>query len=289
MNLVNFEFDPSEKFEPSQATKKAGLATHKSQDQYAGVTLPGFFETTGYSWQLIGFFCIFLLEGAATFWSYSEGASVQIIIGLILLDVVLAIGSHWQHQDIVIYRNQLIFEKGAFHKKIAGKLNKALAWCNFFYFLIISSAVTKFWFFFMIYMFFDATALLIAFFYLLGGVLHILCTGYALFTTRFKIAIGKEHKKYIQSVAEQFRFTPLEQEIDSGGMDLTPVTVGLHEIVEKEGKFFFRTNGILNDRELGNFIAHQSNDHQRRIVAVEGIRHQYNIYGMEPGQIIEED
>jgi hypothetical protein len=46
MNLINFEFDPTERFVPSNDTKKWGLYTHKSRNIYAGVVLPGFYQTT---------------------------------------------------------------------------------------------------------------------------------------------------------------------------------------------------------------------------------------------------
>lgn len=282
MNLVNFEFEISENFEPSHSIKKAGLFTKKSSHLYAGVTLPGFFQTTGYSWQLIGFLSIFLLEGIATYWSYNEGGSIQVVIGLILFDIVLALASHWKHSDIVLAKNQIIFQSGALQQQTKRKLLNALIWRNTFYFLIIFSGVTKFLFFFLIYMIFDARALLIGFFYLIGSILHILCTGYALFTLRFKIGIANDHSNYISSDAKQYVFNTLKLPINAGNEKLTPVVVGLHEIMAENGIYYFQTKGILNDRELGNMIARQENDNSRRIIAVEGVKHQYEIYGMNP-------
>lgn len=286
MNLINFEFNLDEHFAPSQATKKWGLFTHKTRHIYAGIPLPGFFQTTGFPYQLIGFFLIIGLEVAAIAWSHREGSSVEIIIGLALFDLVLAVAGHWWHGDITLFKNMVLFEKGQLKQQYERRLRGKILLRNIFYFLIIASAFTKFAFFYVIYMMFDATALLILFFYLLGGILHIACTGYTWFTIIFWYNIQRERTKFINSGGKRFTFDPeepFEQEIElSEGMRLEPVKVDLHEIVENDGKFYFRTFGILNDRQLGNMIALQKNDEMRRVVAIEGLRHQHKIYGMQP-------
>lgn len=286
MNLINFEFNLDENFAPSQSTKRWGLFTYKTRHIYSGIPLPGFFQTTGFPYQLAGFFIILALEAAAIIWSHEEGSSIEIIIGLALLDIVLAITGHLWHGDIILYKNMVLFEKERLKQQYERKLRFKRWLRNFFSFLIMASAFAKFAFFYAIYLFFDATALLILFFYVLGGILHIACTGYTWFTLIFWFNIQRERTRYINSGGKSFTFDPsqpFEQEIEiPEGIRLKAVKVDLHEIVEKDQKFYFHTYGILNDRQLGNMIALQEKDEMRRIVAIEGIRHQHRIYLMQP-------
>lgn len=290
MNLINYETPLDQTFSPSLSAKKASLATYKAKHQYSGgLTLPGFFQTTGFPWQLIGFVVILFLEGAAIFWSHYEGSSIEIILGLALFDILLAISAHWKHKEIVLFRNQIIFQTGEQQQHTKRQLKKAILVRNFFYLLILSSAFLKFYFFFSIYLYFDATAFLILVFYLLGGILHILCTGYALFTIIFWLQISKEHNKYIASNGKAFFFEkdePLIHEIQtSENISITTVKAEPQAIIEKNGKFYFQTFGVLTDRQLGNLISLQKNDVQRHIVAKEGVRLQYTIYGMQPNGV----
>ncbi len=289
MQLINFEFALDENFAPSQATKKWGLFTHKSKHIYAGIHLPGFFQTTGFPYQLMGLLIIFGLEIAAILWSHQEGSSIQIIIGLALLDIVLAIAGHWWQGDITLYKNMIVFEKGRLKQQLERKLFFRKLIQSFFYLLIILSAFIKFGFFYVVYMSFDATALLILFFYLLGGILHVACTGHTLFTIIFWYNIQRERTQYINSSGKRYTFDPEEafqQEIRlSEVKKLTPVKAGLHEIIELDGKYYFQTYGILNDRQLGNMIALQDTDDMRQVIAKEGVRHQHMIYLMQPNNL----
>jgi hypothetical protein len=284
MNLINFEFDPSESFVPSKETKKWGLYTHKSRHIYAGIILPGFFQTTLFTFHLIGFFSIFILEGLAILWSFEEGSSIAIILGLAFFDIFLAIMAHRKHNEIVLNKNYVLFLEGERKTNYQRKLSSLNLYKNFFYFLIMFSAIAKFYFFFSIYFFFDAVSLLILFLYLLGGLLHVTCTGYAIFTLIFYRMISKERSKYLDSEGRDSTYdrnNPFEQVIStSEGIRLQPVEIDFHKIVERDGQYYFQTFGVLNDRQLGNMINRQIDDNARRLVAIEGIKHQEKILGV---------
>jgi len=283
MNLINFEFDPSQTFMPSEATRKWGLYTHKSPHVYAGIVLPGFFQTTYFTFHLIGFIAIFILEGLAILWSFEEGSSIAIILGLAFFDIFLAVMSHRKHNEIVLCKNRILFEKDQVNKTNHQRnLIKYNRYKNFFYFLIMGSAFAKFYFFFSIYFFFNAVSLLIMFLYLLGGLLHISCTGYAVFTIIFYWMISRERNKYLDSQGATLSYginkEPFVHPIESAQkLILTPVEVDAHKIIEKDGNYYFETNGILNDSQLARMISRQKDENAKREVAINGIAHQYSI------------
>ena len=79
---------------------------------------------------------------------------------------------------------------------------------------------------------------------------------------------------------------PLVHEIQTPeSVSITTVKAEPQAIVERNGKFYFQTFGVLTDRQLGNLISLQKNDIQRHIVAKEGVRLQYTIYGMQPNGV----
>jgi len=286
MDFINFEFDPNSNFTPSNETKNWGMYTHKSKHTIAGMTIPGFYQTTNITFHLLGFFFVFILEGIAIVWSHEEGSSIAIILGLAIFDIFLAIMAHRNHANITIYRNLIIFTEGTDKLKYEDKLSSLINNRNFYYFLIIVSAMAKFYFFFSIYMFFDAVSLLILFLYLLVGILHISCTGYAIFSLIFLRKISVEHSKFKKSSGKKHYYdvqSPLNQPINLDGIkSLREVVVDrTHSIIKREEddkvNFYFKTNGVLNDRQLNIMISNQQTDTEKRIIAVEGIKQQYLI------------
>ena len=91
--------------------------------------------------------------------------------------------------------------------------------------------------------------------------------------------IKGQHSEYINSGGKKYSFdpeNPLPHEIVSS-ISLVECSVGKHKIVKnKDNKFYFETCGLLTDKELNEFIGRQINNEQQRVVAVEGVRHQYN-------------
>jgi hypothetical protein len=126
---------------------------------------------------------------------------------------------------------------------------------------------------------FDSTALFILVCYSIGAVLHITCTGYAVFTTIFKGMIDREYSRYIHSTGTEFTFDPNDpRELLIGAeVQLSPVIEGRHELVKKDGTFYLLTKGVLTDDELGKMIGRQLKPEQQRALAVEGVRQQCEI------------
>lgn len=279
-----FDFKYEEHFEPSKGTKEWCLYTHKTKQSFAGVTLPGLFDITHYEWQLIGFFVIFLLEGLATYWSYYEGVAITAILVSIFIDIVLAVLAHLPHKTICRLSNEKVFEVGEISKSIQRKISKNKFISNLFYAAILISAGFKCAWFYLVYMTFDSTALFIFVCYIVGAILHISCTGYAIFTTIFKWKINKEYSRYIHSGGDEFTFDPnkpLPLLIETD-VQLSLIAVGHHELVKKDGKFHLLTRGVLTDEQLNDLIGRQLKPEQKRTMAIEGTRQQCAILQQAP-------
>ncbi len=279
-----FEFKYDENFEPSSNTKQWWLYTHKTERSFSGVTLPGLFQTTYYEWQMLGFIMIFLLEGIATYWCYQEGVIITAILASMFVDIVLAIVAHIFQKDICKKKNELVYEDdvnlGAIKRNLASKQLKQ----RFFYLLIFISALFKIFWFFSVYGLVDATTLFIMTCYLIGAILHITCTGYAIFTFIFNRKLSKEYNKYLDSKHQMFAFDetlPLRSKLSS--TDLKEAEVGRHMITKGEdGHFYLETFGILTDSQLWALIGKQIEPEQKRALAVDGVKHQMLILQQDP-------
>jgi hypothetical protein len=272
-----FEFQYNENFEPTRSVKEWWLYTQKTPTTFAGVPLPGFFQTTNYEWQVTGFFTIFLLEGLATYWCYYEGVAITAILVSIFVDIILALVAHRFQRPIAQLKNELVFTENTSNKAKQKILTGKKLWQNFFYLLILISALFKFLWFFLVYQVFDTTTLFIFVCYILAALLHIICTGYAVFTFIFLRKIRSQHNQYIRSEGTEFAFNPdnpFPSKIYTQ-IKLEPVIVGRHELANlNNGDFYFKTKGILLDKELFEMIGRQTSPEQRRTVAIEGVKHQ---------------
>lgn len=274
-----FDFNYNDNFEPSSNTKAFWLYTRKREMTSYGVTRPGLFATINYEWQVVGFFSIFILEGIATWWAYREGVAITAILVSIFVDVVLAILSHLPQRDITRLKNQMMFATGTDLANASSKLSSRRVVQRLFYLLIVVSACFKFYWFFSVYEVFDSTALFVLACYLIGALLHISCTGYAIFTSIFERKIRREHREYNASGGTRHAFAPRQPRplrFDST-IELQPVEVGRHRIERTTEGFFLYTNGVMTDKELTEMIGRQITPDQQRVVAIEGVRHQYNL------------
>ncbi len=286
--MLEFQYD--ENFEPSSNTKQWWLYTHKTERSFAGVTLPGLFQTTYYEWQMLGFILIFIIEGAATYWCYQEGVIITAILASIFVDLVLAIVAHVFQKDICRMKNDLVYESdvaiGAIKRKLASTLLKQ----RFFYLLIFISALFKIFWFFSVYGIVDATTLFIMTCYLIGAILHITCTGYAIFTFIFNRKLAREHNRYLDSKHKEFAFDPsrpLRSKLSAE--QLIETEVGRHAIVKGEdGRFYLETFGVLTDAQLWAMIGKQIEPEQKRSLAVDGVKHQILILQQDPTGEIQE-
>ena len=279
-----FDFNYEENFEPSSNTKQWCLYTHKTPRAFAGVNLPGLFQTTNYVWQILGFIAIFLLEGLATFWCFLEGVVITAILASIFVDLVLAIVAHLYQKDICRMQNELIYEEQENAGRIERQLKSFKLRQNFFYLLIMISAIFKIFWFFDVYRIVDATMLFIMTCYIIGAILHITCTGYALFTFIFNWKINREHNAYLDSNHTVYAFdknSPLRTRLNS--QDVHEAQVGRHQIIkDPDGHIYLETLGVLTDAELWTLIGKQVEQEHKRALAVDGVRHQILILEQDP-------
>lgn len=226
-----------------------------------------------------------MLEGLATYWSFIEGVIITAILASIFIDFVLAITSHLFQQDICKMKNELIWADDKRVGAISNKLKSAKQKQHFFYLLILISALFKIFWFYNVYTIIDATTLFIMTCYIIGAILHITCTGYAIFTFLFNTKINREHKKYQNTMRKEFAFDerePLRSDALNSA-DLNPAEVGRHRLVKaNDGKFYLETFGVLTDSDLRSLIGRQTNPEQRRSLAIDGVKHQMLILQQDP-------
>ena len=284
-----YDFQFSENFEPSQNTKKWCLYTHKGTSTFAHLQLPGFFQTTYYEWQILGFIGIFLIEGLATYWCFLEGVIITAILASIFIDLVLAVVAHMFQKSICKMKNELFHEGETVSGAIKRRLSATKLRQRFFYLLIFVSALFKIFWFLNVYGIVDATTLFIMTCYLIGAILHITCTGYALFTFVFNRKIKNEHDKYDDSERKVFAFNdkdPLRTQLSSN--TLHEAEAGRHRITNADdGNMYLETFGVLSDSELWTMIGRQIEPERKRTLAIDGVRHQMLILEQDPMDTVE--
>lgn len=282
-----FDFKYDEEFEPSKRVLRLWLYTKKNDNPVCGLILPGFFNHSDNSIYAIGFACVLLIEGAATIWVKSLGLTIETILAFIVVDIVLAIWGHLAYGKIIKYRNYLLttndtnesddkiqIEKAALKKEYSIKIKNWKTYKIIFNILIIISGVFKFIWFYIDYLVFNSTTLLIGFFYLVGAILHILCTGFFLYTFYLKKKIKYQYRKY----PRKYRFDKLNPRGISIKANLVEGTSGRHKIQKiSDGDYTLITNGILTDENLSELIGRQEDEEQKRKVAIKGIEHQLNL------------
>ncbi|MFN3849392.1 MAG: hypothetical protein ACK4NY_08195 [Spirosomataceae bacterium] len=279
LSFKQFHFDPNQNFEPSKQTKDFWLYTQKSQANFAGVQLPGLFESVGYSTQIVAFVAILILEGVPTYYGIEEGVLWQGIVAAIFIDIALAICSHLWHNKICLHRNQLVIANSSVEKEKINRLIKSYKFKTYtFYLLILVSAGFKFYLFIDAYRVWNTVSVATLVCYLLGAILHIVYTGYFFYTSRFNYKIQNEYKEYVFSNGMKYGITGiLEQPINTDGVniELKSYKVGSHSITQKEdGKYYFKTYGVLLDVELAALAGVQQTSIAQSIVAREGLKHQ---------------
>jgi hypothetical protein len=271
-----FDFNYEHNFQPDANALNLSLFTPKRASNSYGVIRPGLFNNPDYIWYAFGFFAILVLEGWALAITY-EHVEIQLIAALVVFDFFLAIFSHLPQKTIIKNKNIVLFETNktkieAANRAIASKTRTKWFW----YSLILGSGFLKAWFFFLGYGSFDATSFAVCVFYIIGAILHILCTGYALYTLFTKIRFNSQFSGYISSSGQKHQATSRSHALNST-VDLVEATVGKHHLEKKGSGFQFRTFGVLTDSELGEFIGKQVNPEQQRVVAIEGVKHQFNM------------
>ena len=293
------EYNNNLGFEASQKSRKLWRSIIKEHTPFGEFDLPPLFKKVAPSitFFLFGVFLILILEGYATFGvALNEGVTIWIILILIIVDFAFAYFPHWKIDAAV---NQCRNEKFIADKivefkplddtedfealrrranahssnmeaeiKRMKKNQKAL-----YSFLIISAAV-KLYFFFQTYPFFDTyQAYVVIIAYVLGAVLHILCTGHVInYYVRFRRSLATDKSTFNRTRGGTNASIHDESLINSKEK-LTTVASSAHNqkiIVKADGTFYFDSTGILFDEELNELISKQSTYLARISVAVYG-------------------
>lgn len=284
LSFKQFSFPPinqnnNNPFDPSPPTKRKWLYTKKKPLPF-GITLPGLCQTSDYSTQMLAFFGILVLEAVPTIYGIGQGLLWEAVMATIFVDIFLAIGSHWWHDDITLEKNLLVIEEDApARKELETSISRRKIYSNLFIFLIIISGITKAFLFYSAYIFFDAIVVGVIVCYLLGAILHINYTGYFIYTSRFYWFIHREFSVYTktnknQQLGEYSTNQVKEYPIKTYNAKIDFVTgkQGLHEIYKnEEERYFFKTLGIMTDKELAGFVRSQQSPVTRDVIAREGL------------------
>ncbi len=289
MSLLTLNFPADQNFEPTAETKEKILYTHKSNRQFAGISIPGIFQTTNHTLHLIAFFLILVIEAIATWYCWDKGVDPTAIIVAIMVDILLALLSHRPHKEILKLKNQLIFTEGTLAINIQNAISKLKLKQNLFFILIFILAGFKIYWFCSVYGFvFDTTTLLIIVSYTLAAVMHIAFTGFALFGLFVSIFLNNDYRDFIKSNGTKNFYnlqTPLRHIFETKLELVECVVNDKHKLVKnKENSYQFETFGLLTDKDLVEFIMKQNDANQKREIIVEGIKHQLTILQTDPNK-----
>lgn len=285
-----FTFNINDNFEPTSATKRLWLFTYKESSVFAGVTLPGFFQTSRFQLHLWGFILIFILEGLATYFTWELGANLVAILLAMVLDFLCAYLAHRKHADLCIAKNERIVATNTIEvQRFDSIIKKIENRHNLFKFVIYLLCAVKISFYFLgtAMPFFDPTSFAVVAFYCIAALLHITCTGYFFAAINFTNKIQKEYASFIESKGVKHKGQQyFSQPVQTGEVVLDECSIqnNKHRIRRQEKQFYFETTGILTDADLVALITAQQNNQSKQVVAIEGIKHQLLILQRDPIQ-----
>jgi hypothetical protein len=286
LSFKQFIFRNEDRFEPSTPVKKFWLNTYKSKENFPGVELPGMIQTTNYSQQLMGVVGILILEGIATIISYRFGVSIAAILAAIFIDFFLAGISHWKQSSLILLQNELVIEEKAVERERKKRQISAIKRLKLLWNVcIVISGFFKFYWFYSIYKYYlhpfgltiDANSALVFTCYIAAAGLHVVYTGYAIYTSRFNYQIQSEYTKYVQSGGQSQKNTEIYKWPINSTIPLEEVRAGNHKIYQDSqnpDKYTFESIGILQDVELRDLISKQRTADQMSVIAREGVRMQ---------------
>lgn len=277
-----FTFRENENFEPSVKAKRRWRYTKKDSVEIAGLPMPGLFQTANYEFQLACFVLVFIVEGAATWQAQIEGVVITAILASIAVDVVLAVISHLFQPAICQLKNEAVWANEAERGRIRRRLAFNVFWQRFFYVLILASAAFKFLWFYNVYPVLDAKAVFVGVMYLIGGLLHIFFTGYAVFTFFHEWLLRSEHNQYLDSNQKEYRFRE-DETVTEFDTVCEPASSRYAVVEPSNGKGTrLRTRGLLLDEDLRWLISRQKTPEQERALVINGVKHQMTIMNQEP-------
>lgn len=271
--------EKTKKFEMSSECKYALLATKSQPRRYAGVTLPGMFESYGELMICLFTIIAFCFEIIPAVFSYNKAeVPIPYLFTPIIGDLACAILAHWNKSKEVLNANRaLVEEDDTLKKKFEKHYRKYRNISFIFYGLIVCLAIIKVIFFVQAWgTINDAPPLLITLLYSIAAVVHIFFTGYFVALIKYKLKYRREYNKFIESEGKEnnvIDYNP--QPIANEGVALLEKEVGDHRLYKAENDIYvLDTYGILTDAELAEFASKQQTPSAKQIVALAGLKQQ---------------
>lgn len=267
-------------FQPSRDTKLWCRFTRKIPSTFAGVTLPGLFQTRHFT-RDTALFVLALVFEVWGLWNFLVAGQIRIIyiVFLFLLDLALAILRHLPVGTICELRNRIVYEtattmKAHYAKKIAIRRLASRLISG----LIFVLAGFKIFSFYAIQGELDGLTLGVMVSYFFVAVLHVSVTGYFLSELIWESSYWLDERSFVRKTAakEGSALAVTDHVVGDFGSDveLVPLEVSQHVLERNGDRWRFKTWGVLTDQELHAFIYRQPTEDARRTVAVEGLRHQ---------------
>lgn len=283
------EFNIRENFEPSKWLKNFSLFTYKdSYDIGAGLEKPpGLFQV---NWlRYIGYLIGVAIIAGIEYWAYKQVKSrtdASVILGAILIDILFALVAHIGTNKIQKLKNDLFLETNKDSQDgIKDAIGRQRIWRYIGITLISLSTAVKLYFTLKVLtkaginiLFLMMTA------YVVGSILHIICTGYFVFETIFHLRFWYEHVMSRGRAKGKYMYDRGKYEekvIEMGNIVVTEHNN--HKIIQKEdGSFCLQTKGLLTDTELAVFVTRQKEDESKKLVARAGVSRQLDLLNTEP-------
>jgi hypothetical protein len=288
------EYNNREGWEASSKTRKYWRFIPMTNSKYEGFEIPPLFKQVNpvIRWLYLGFVAIFILELYATlFVAVGEGVPVEVIMLLLFVDVFFAVLPHMADGKIVELKNFIFIGeycsnyltlddddiktyKANFISN-QSRLKSLQAIRLILFAPIIISAIVKLILFFGQYPFYDTYQAYIIFVsYLLGCILHIVCTGKVIMYLRFRLSLNRDRKLFGHSNG---KINKIENRPDKlvkakSGLEFKIPDMGLSEqkIILDDNKYYIHYNGMLFDEEINELVGQQDDLKQQFAVALTG-------------------
>jgi len=278
---------PEENFEPSRETKTFWRFTRKSGATYAGVALPGIFETSHAVSDAALFFVVIILE----VWGLANllivgGANPIYVVVLFILDITLAIIRHLPAGAICESRNRIVFAATADEiARLRHRITHGERFGEFISLLIALVAGVKIVSFWGLQPEFNGLTAGIMVSYLIAALIHVRVTGYFLFSLFTEGRCWLDRRRFLDAPDEEnsFKIKAHKQHVFHCAQALKEVRVNRHAIelynspkAEESAahRYVLKTWGVLMDHQLQALINAQADQDSIVVVAREGIKHQ---------------
>jgi len=298
-------------FTPSLETKRVWLFTRKEKYQAGTFQAPGFFDSAGFQTDSFLFSIAILLEFTGLFAFYLFFGSVLFASLFFLLDIIFAVGSHWNAGRTTMLKNQAAlishpsspgfsFPEPGDHGPVVNNppAPARLAWRMnilhrfkiikvFFYTCICSIAIFKVYGFidgwFQSGQSFGVIPLLIAITYLLVAFIHIYSTGYFFAELYFRFRLHREktaHKlTHAFTVPNHPLYLTTTIPLPEGGVLKQMVPLGGHYLINNT----LYTFGVITDQQINNISLALPNHLERECFVKQALHHQItSVMGLAP-------